>query len=139
MKKNFMNLPNSAKEVIDTLSPMNAWEDKYRQLILWGKALPKMAQDKQTDASLISGCEAKVWLHAAQIEGVWSFEIDSNTRVVRGLVVLVLAAFNHQNSDEILNFNLTEYFEAVGLISQLSQSRSNGLHAIVEAIKAHVN
>ncbi|MGB2079469.1 MAG: SufE family protein [Vibrio sp.] len=131
-----MTLPTSAHQVIETLAPMSAWEDRYRQLILWGKALPKMSVEKQCDEALVSGCEAKVWLYATREHEQWQFDIDANTRVVRGLIVLVLAAFNQQTSQQILAFDVDSYFERIGLLNQLTSSRANGLNAIVESIQA---
>lgn len=129
-------LPQSAKQALDSLSQMPNWEDKYRQIILWGKALDKMPAEKRLDSALVSGCEAQVWLYANQENaGNWQFEIDSNTRIVRGLIVLVLAAFQNQTSEYIQSFDFEGYFNQLGIAEQLTSSRATGLAAIVAQIK----
>jgi sulfur transfer protein SufE len=60
--------------------------------------------------------------------------MDSDARVIRGLIALLLAAFNGKRADDILAFDLSGYFERLQLMQHLSPSRGNGLKAIVEAI-----
>lgn len=44
-------------------APLNQWEDKYRQLILLGKKLPTLTDERKAQAHEIAGCENRVgWL-----------------------------------------------------------------------------
>ena len=56
--------------------------------------------------------------------------------IVRGLLVIILAAFNDKNRQQIAEFDLELYFETLGLMQHLSPSRGNGVRAIVEKIKS---
>ena len=42
-------------------APLNQWEDKYRQLILLGKKLPTLTDERKAQAHEIAGCENRVW------------------------------------------------------------------------------
>ncbi|OIQ25741.1 cysteine desulfurase sulfur acceptor subunit CsdE [uncultured Vibrio sp.] len=126
----------TVEEIVSTMQAYKGWEDKYRQVIKWGKLLPNMPDDLKNDQVTVLGCESKVWLVSAQYEGVWTFCADSDARIVRGLIALVLAAFDGKSTQQIQEFDVDAYFESLGLISHLSASRGNGLKAIVEQIKS---
>ncbi|MCK6262545.1 cysteine desulfurase sulfur acceptor subunit CsdE [Vibrio sp. ZSDE26] len=123
-------------DIVSTMQQFKGWEDRYRQVIQWGKKLPKMPEEFKTDSVTVAGCESKVWLVSKQLDGVWSFCADSDARIVRGLIALVLAAFDGKTSQQISEFDVDGYFESLGLLSHLSASRGNGLKAIVEQIKS---
>ncbi|MFV0576165.1 MAG: cysteine desulfurase sulfur acceptor subunit CsdE [Vibrio sp.] len=125
----------TATDVIGTMSNFRSWEDKYRQVIQWGKLLPKMDESLKSENQLVSGCESKVWLQAEFDGQQWHFNIDSDARIVRGLIAIVLAAFHNQTTESIQEFDTENYFNQLGLVEHLSPSRGNGLRAIVEQIK----
>lgn len=128
----------SAEEVVSTMKGYTGWEDKYRQVIQWGKKLPVMPDELKTTQVLVAGCESQVWLVSEQINGRWFFCADSDARIVRGLIALVMAALDGATESEILSFDIEDYFDQLGLIEHLSASRGNGLRAIVETIIAQV-
>lgn len=123
-------------DIVSTMQAFKGWEDRYRQVIQWGKKLPKMPDEFKTDLVTVSGCESKVWLVSNQVNGQWFFCADSDARIVRGLIALVLAAFDGKTTEQIHEFDVDNYFESLGLIAHLSASRGNGLKAIVEQIKS---
>lgn len=125
----------NADDVIATMQQMRGWEDRYRQVIQWGKKLPVMPETFKSEQVTVSGCESQVWLVSEQVDNTWFFCADSDARIVRGLIALVMAAFNGKSSEQIQQFDVDGYFEQLGLIAHLSPSRGNGLKAIVEQIK----
>lgn len=73
--------------------PLSQWEDKYRQLILLGKQLPALPDELKTQAKEIAGCENRVWLgHTLSEKGTLHFFGDSEGRIVRGLLAVLLTA-----------------------------------------------
>ncbi|ROV58370.1 cysteine desulfurase sulfur acceptor subunit CsdE [Vibrio ponticus] len=125
----------TAEEIVETMQGMRGWEDRYRQVIQWGKKLPVMPEELKSQQVTVSGCESQVWLVSEQVGETWSFCADSDARIVRGLIALVMAAYNHKTSEQIQQFDIDGYFAKLGLIDHLSPSRGNGLKAIVEQIK----
>lgn len=74
-------------------APLNQWEDKYRQLILLGKKLPTLTDERKAQAHEIAGCENRVWLgYEEDAEGRLHFFGDSEGRIVRGLLAVLLTA-----------------------------------------------
>lgn len=122
-------------DIIDTLSFFDSWEDRYKYIIDLGKELPSMAAEFRTDANLIRGCQSQVWIiHRLEGNTFW-FEADSDAFIVRGLLAVVLAAYNGKTAAEIAAFDIEQYFDSLNLIQHLSATRGNGLHSMVKRIQ----
>jgi cysteine desulfuration protein SufE len=125
----------TSDDIVAKMQTFSGWEDRYRQVIQWGKKLPNMPEELKSELVVVSGCESQVWLVAHNIDGVWYLCADSDARIVRGLIALVMAAYNGKTSEQIQAFDIDEYFDKIGLIAHLSPSRGNGLKAIVAQIQ----
>jgi cysteine desulfuration protein SufE len=125
----------TSEDIVQTMQQFKGWEDRYRQVIQWGKKLPVMPEELKSEQVTVSGCESLVWLVSQQEEGIWHFCADSDARIVRGLIALVMAAFEGKTSQQIQDFDVDGYFEQLGLITHLSPSRGNGLKAIIDKVK----
>ncbi len=122
-------------DIVDSLAFFDSWEDRYRYIIDLGKELPSMDEALQTEANQVKGCQSLVWL-SEHLEGDrLYFEADSNSHIVRGLLAVVLAAYNAKSPQEIQSFDIEGYFEQLNLIKHLSPSRGNGLKAMVARIR----
>ncbi|WP_323954319.1 SufE family protein [Aeromonas hydrophila] len=125
-----------ANSIRQQFAAANGWENQYRLIIQLGKQLPALPGEWQQEAFRLKGCESQAWLKGEKGEdGNWHFACDSDARIVRGLIVIVLAALNHQSSTAIQAFDMEKYFSELGLEKHLSPSRGNGLRAIVLAIR----
>lgn len=123
-------------EIIEKLTSTKGWDGKYREIMLLGKQLPLFQADIKVDEALVAGCESQVWLHSNwQNQQLW-LAVSSDSKIVRGLLAIVLAKFNGKTKQQIAQVNIDEYFNTLGLSQHLSPSRSNGLNAIVEKIKS---
>lgn len=125
----------TSEDIVQTMQQFKGWEDRYRQVIQWGKKLPVMPEELKSEQVTVSGCESLVWLVSQQENGIWHFCADSDARIVRGLIALVMAAFEGKTSQQIQDFDVDGYFEQLGLITHLSPSRGNGLKAIIDKVK----
>jgi cysteine desulfuration protein SufE len=125
----------TSEDIVQTMQQFKGWEDRYRQVIQWGKKLPVMPEELKSEQVTVSGCESLVWLVSQQENGIWHFCADSDARIVRGLIALVMAAFEGKTSQQIQDFDVDGYFEQLGLITHLSPSRGYGLKAIIDKVK----
>ena len=124
------------ESVIRDFSTLKGWDSRHRAIMLLGKNYTRIAKERLTDNNLIQGCESKAWLAHEKANEVFTFQADSEAKVIRGLLAIVLAAYNDKTAEQILSFDINAYFIELGLIQHLSPSRANGLVAIVEKIKA---
>ena len=125
----------SAEDISDTLGFFDNWEDRYKYIIDLGKELPAMPESFRIDANLVRGCQSQVWLVDEHREGRLFFQADSDAFIVKGLLAVVLAAFNGKTAGEILAFDVDAYFQKLDLMQHLSSTRGNGLKAMVKRIK----
>lgn len=127
-----MSLPEQARQALEAFAQAKGWEQRARLLMQWGDRLEPLADSEKTEANRVHGCESLVWLVAEQIEGVWRFKASSDARLLRGLLALLLVRVQGLNREELAGVDLREWFTQLGLERQLSPSRSNGLHAVLQ-------
>ncbi len=125
----------NTEEIIDDIGFFDDWEERYKYIIDLGKELSPMDDGLHTDDRLVKGCQSSVWLEVKQDDGRFCFLVDSDAVIVRGLLALVMAAFDQKSPREITDFDIDGYFEALDLERHLSPTRGNGLRAIVAKIK----
>ncbi|WP_127555807.1 SufE family protein [Saccharospirillum alexandrii] len=125
----------TSDDIVETLSFFDSWEDRYRYIIDLGKDLPAMDDALKTDERIVRGCQSQVWL-VDDVDGDQiRFQADSDAHIVRGLLAIVLAAYNGKTRQQILDFDTEAYFSQLDLVKHLSPTRGNGLRAMVARIK----
>lgn len=125
----------TSDDIVETLSFFDSWEDRYRYIIDLGKDLPAMDDALKTDERIVRGCQSQVWL-VDEVDGDQiRFQADSDAHIVRGLLAIVLAAYNGKTRQQILDFDTEAYFSQLDLVKHLSPTRGNGLRAMVARIK----
>lgn len=130
----------TAESLRATFAPLQQWEDKYRQLIMLGKQLPALPAELKNEESEIAGCENRVWLgYSQQANGTLHFYGDSEGRIVRGLLAVLLTAVEGKTPEELRNTDPLALFDDLGLRNQLSASRSSGLAALRDAVLKAAN
>ena len=132
------DLDHSAElaELKETFEFFDDWEDKYRFVMDLGKSLPAMADEHKSDANLVRGCQSQVWLtHTQNENGSLHFDLDSDAFIVRGLISIVLTALNDRSPQDILAFDIEGLFDELQLLQHLSQTRGNGLRAMIAKIR----
>ena len=129
---------NSAFEAVSkNIETAAGWQQKYRQIMLLGKQLPVMPEVLKVDDALVKGCESKVWLYIDfdHTENSLVLAGDSDTRIVKGLLALILALYNGLTPEQAAQINAYDEFERLGLIRHLGPSRGNGIKAMVDKIQ----
>lgn len=126
----------TAEDIVETICFFDGWEDRYKYIIDLGKDLPPMEESKKDDIHLVRGCQSQVWIDSHLLDGHLWFDADSDAFIVKGLLGVVLAAYNGKSPAEVLEFDIDHYFESLGLLTHLSPSRGNGLRAMVARIQA---
>lgn len=126
----------SLEELADNFSLFTDWEERYRYLIDLGRELPHLDEEFKRDEFLVRGCTSRVWLIPKIQDGVMTFQADSDAHIVRGLVALLMAAYQGKSLVDIFNVDINKVFAEIGLDQHLSPNRRSGFYAMVERIKA---
>ena len=126
----------TSEDIVDTLSFFDSWEDRYKYIIDLGKELPELDASQRTDENLVRGCQSQVWLVGHRDGDRLYFDADSDAFIVKGLLAVVLAAYNGKRAQGIRAFDIEDYFSRLNLLKHLSVTRGNGLRAMVQRIQA---
>ncbi len=111
-------------------------DDRYRLLIDLGRELDPMPAALKTDATLVRGCSASVWVYPTQLEGGrLHFLADSNAAITKGIIALVLLAVQDMNAAEIAQIDIPACLAPFNLQAQLSSNRTQGLPNMIALIK----
>ncbi len=125
-----------SEDILDTLGFFDSWEDRYKYIIDLGKELPSLPAELHTEDRLVRGCQSQVWIDTAVVNGRLQLAVDSDAFIVKGLLGVVLAAYNNKTPAEVLAFDIDDYFERLELLNHLSPTRGNGLRAMVSRIRS---
>ena len=120
--------------IAETIKQAKSWDQTYRQLMLAGKSLVRLQDQYKTDSSAVHGCESQVWIRCFINEGTVMLEGDSPSKIIRGLLAVVFEAISGKTAHQVLVFNVADYLKTLHLDKHLSQSRGNGLTAVVAKI-----
>lgn len=114
------------------------WEDRYRFILDLGRSVPQLDPALKTDDRLVRGCQSLVWLvpRFDADSGRLHLEIDSDAHIVRGLIAIVLSAYDGNQPRDILDFDIEGLFDELDLMRHLSPTRGNGLRAMVARIRS---
>jgi cysteine desulfuration protein SufE len=122
-------------EIIKRFNFFPSWEEKYQYLIQMGRKLKNFPTDWEVEANLIPGCQSQVWLVTEEKEGRLYFHAKADSVIVSGLIALLVQVFSGATREEIQGASL-DFIKDIGLNQHLSPTRSNGLHAMLTAIRA---
>ena len=123
-------------DMIGGFSLFDDWEDKYRYIIDLGRRVPEMAPELKVDEHLVRGCTSRVWMIAGWRNGAFHFEADSDAQIIRGLIYVLMLAYEGRNPGEMESVDIKQIFSDLELDQHLSPNRRNGFFAMVEKIMA---
>ena len=124
------------EELIENFALFDDWEGRYNYLIDLGNDVPPMPDSLKTEATEVKGCVSKVWLHCdIDNAGRFRFQADSDGKITKGLVYIVLAAYDGKTAAEIRAVDIESEFAKLGLDQHLSPNRRNGFFSMVERIR----
>ena len=111
-------------------------DERYRLLIELGRELDPMPAALKTDATLVRGCSASVWVYPTTDEGgALHFLADSNAAITKGIVALVIAAVQDRPAAEVAATDIAEALEPFALKNQLSSNRTQGVPNMIALIR----
>lgn len=126
-------------EALEDLEFLDDDLERLEYLIDLAIHLPPFPGEFRTEDNLVRGCSSKAWM-VGSFSGSdpprLSLMMDADAHIVRGLVTLLWLAFNDKTAEEIRSTDVVELLGRLRLADQLTPGRQNGLHAMLERIKA---
>ncbi|MGY8747871.1 MAG: SufE family protein [Pirellulales bacterium] len=130
--------PPSTEELIETFEDLQDWDERYDFMIDLGRELPVFPAELQTEENIVEGCMSTVWLVTRLPGGAdkpIAIQADSDSIIVKGLIVILLAYYSQQTSAEIVDSNVGDFLKQLGLDQHLSPQRRNGLFSMIKRLK----
>jgi len=111
-------------------------DERYRLLIDLGRALEPMPDALKTDATLVRGCSASVWVYPTRKDdGALHFLADSNAAITKGIIALVLLTVQDRMPAEVAELDIEAALAPFDLKRQLSSNRTQGLPNMIALIR----
>jgi cysteine desulfuration protein SufE len=111
-------------------------DDRYRLLIDLGRALDPMPDALKTDATLVRGCSAAVWVYPTLLDdGRLHFLADSNAAITKGIIALVLLTVQDRAPADIAAADIEGALAPFDLKNQLSSNRTQGIPNMIALIR----
>jgi cysteine desulfuration protein SufE len=110
-------------------------DDRYRLLIDLGNQLPEMPDALKTDATLVRGCSANVWVYPVTENDRLTFLADSNAAITKGIIALVLKTVEGKSTPEIGATDIESALAPFDLKNQLSSNRTQGIPNMIALIR----
>ena len=126
----------NAESLVEAFEMFDSWEDRYRFLIDLGRKLPAYPAEARTEENLVRGCQSQVWLLATPKDSAIDFVADSDSTLVKGLIAILRKVYANQPPRDVLNFDVDAFLERLGLNSNLSMSRRNGLSGMIKRVRS---
>ena len=123
------------QSLIDDFAVLENWEERYDYLIELGQNLPPMDPELKIDDNKVHGCQSSVWFAITCEDEKISFQADSDSLIIKGIVAILQKLLNGQPAKAVENADLT-IFNTLGLWKHLSSQRSNGVTAMLSHLKA---
>ncbi len=132
-----MSIAQKKIELIEKFAMFPSWMEKYEYIIELGKDLQTLPEELKNDDHLIKGCQSRVWISASKnADGTLHFEGDSDAIITKGMVSLIVRIFEGEKGQDIVEAPM-EFLKEIGLMENLSPTRSNGLAAMIKQIKTY--
>lgn len=136
-----MTMREIQEEIITECSTLTDRIEIYDYLISWGDRLEQMDERYRTEDHSVPGCQASTWVQVDKRDGLIHCSADSEARINKGMLALVLRVINDQDPRDILQNDLF-FIDRIGLRSHLSPARSHGFNSmlmlIMDRIGEHV-
>jgi cysteine desulfuration protein SufE len=111
-------------------------DDRYRLLIELGRELEPMPEALKTDATMVRGCSASVWVYPTRDrDGRLHFLADSNAAITKGIIALVLLTVQDRMPAEISAMDIEAALAPFELTRQLSSNRTQGIPNMITLIR----
>lgn len=129
-----MSIKRNQEEIVSRFKTMGDWLDRYQYLIEVGKMHPPLDERYKTEDYQLEGCQSQVWMKGQCINGLLHIDADSDSMITRGILALLLNAVNDHPPKEIADADFS-FLQTIGLSTNLSPSRANGLALMVRRLK----
>ena len=108
--------------------------DQYAYLIELSVMLPGLPEEKKTEDRLVKGCQSSVWLDMRAQNGIFEFDADSDTLILKGILYLLRDILNGQTAEEVARADI-RFLAETDIMTTFGSDRQKGIGYITRKIK----
>ncbi|MBJ7551238.1 SufE family protein [Marinomonas ostreistagni] len=124
------------RDAIQTrLQACTSKEATFKELVSLSKQLERLTDADKTEENRVKGCESAVWLIEHQDNGVCTFQADSDAKLMRGVLMVILSLVNGHSKAELQQRDLVAELSQFNLSSYLTSSRTNGVLSVLKKVQ----
>lgn len=123
------------KELIEEINSTGDGFEQYSYLLELSLDLPESSENLKREENLIKGCQSKVWISMRiDDDGKLKIEADSDTLIMRGLLMILYRMFEGQKMNDIADVKVS-IFEDTELFAGFDSVRQKGIGYIIKEIQ----
>lgn len=121
-------------EIVQDFASIGDLLSQYEYLLEYAASLPVMDNEEKSEKNLVEGCQSRVWLSMAAINGRFSLRADSDTLIIKGILHLLINVLDGRRLEEVAK--ATIYFpEKAGLMATFDEARRKGIGSVIASIR----
>ncbi|QJC37448.1 cysteine desulfuration protein SufE [Enterobacteriaceae endosymbiont of Donacia thalassina] len=126
----------SINKIKNNFISCNNWEEKYLYIIELGNQIPNLSKKEYSLENFIPGCQSRVWISIKiNSNNYVKFKGDSDSAIVKGLLMIIFIFYNKKTSNEIISFDIQSCLKKLSFNKYLTSSRIQGINIILKTIK----
>jgi cysteine desulfuration protein SufE len=122
------------KDIVNEFREAGDWLETYALIVRKGRELRSLEPDERRSDHALPGCQSNVWLKVSMQEGRIRLQADSDALITKGILSLLIRVYDRQRPADVLDAKL-HFLDDIGLSTNLSPSRRDGLTGIVRRIR----
>ncbi len=133
MTERISSIDKIQKQILKDFSNLETELDRYKYLVSLAKS-HRPDPNLHTEANLVAGCQANAWFCGTFTDEKLHFEADSESMIIRGIVVLLLKLWNDRIPAEVVATEI-QFLQSPEIMGTLSPTRENGLKSIIKEFR----
>lgn len=110
-------------------------QERLAWVVERSRARQPVPTEDRTDARLVPGCAARLWLIASLQDGRCRFDCDSDSAILKAAAGVLCDLYDGLTPDDVQHGEPTAFAES-GLMSQLTENRRRTILRVREAIRS---
>tara|TARA_B100001750_G_C15454331_1_gene570679 strand:+ start:113 stop:520 length:408 start_codon:yes stop_codon:yes gene_type:complete len=133
-----MSINSKISEINDMFMLFDNPMDKYTQIIELGKRNQGIPNKYKNEENRIFGCASMAWVTITKKTDCIEIHTDSDTLIVKGLLNIIKFIVDKESKEDILNLNIEDILNNIGLDNSITSQRTNGLINALNKIKEKI-
>lgn len=109
-------------------------QERLAYIIRQKSKLDPLPGSERREDLLVQGCQSSVWIDGRLENGVCRFRADSDSPLVRGLVMMIVGLFDGAEPADAATFH-PSILDDLGITRNLTPTRLNGMNQVTATLR----